>query len=89
MYTPSVSNNTYKRVATWVINVTGVIPGLLAVFFALYIRVVENDSPFVWTLLSAGLLLETGAVQLSLLLRKQANIPDNVLESKKTRSVDS
>ncbi len=76
VFTLSVSKKKYSRVGVWIMNVTAIIPGFLAVCTGLYLTIIENNSSLGWALFSAGLLLETGAVQLSRMLDKQTNLPN-------------
>lgn len=57
-------------------NGTAVFPGFIAVVLGVYITITEQGSKTGWALFSSGLLLETSALQLFIILRKQAQAPE-------------
>lgn len=72
----TVGNRKYHIAAILVIRATAITPGFIAVCWGLFITLTENDTSLGWALFSAGILLETGALQLSSILRKQVNSPN-------------
>ena len=77
VYSFAVAYNKYCRAGMWVVNVTAVIPGFLAVCYGLYIRIIDDRSDAGWALFAAGMLLETGAIQLTILMRKKLAAADD------------
>lgn len=62
----------------WVIRMTAVLPGFIAIVWAIFAMTTGKESTLVMALLTAGLLLVAGAIQLlSLLLNKGKTLPDN------------
>lgn len=62
----------YLHIGIWIIKVTGAFPGLVFSIWAIYTIATDKESTLGMVLVTAGLLLAAGTVQLlSLLLRKQ------------------
>lgn len=72
----TVTKTKYHVAGISLIRATAIAPGFIAVCWGLFITLIENDTSLGWALFSAGILLETGSLQLSSILRKQVNSPD-------------
>ncbi len=59
-----VNRKAYLIFAAWIVRITAVLPGFLAVAFGLYFSITDTESTLGMTLFSAGLLVEFGAIQL-------------------------
>jgi len=78
VYSWSTAHREYRNLGRRIITLSAIIPGFVAVCWGVYIHIIGTDSTLGWTLFSAGMLLETGAIQLSLVLRKQAETDDKI-----------
>jgi len=66
------SRERYLNIGIWVMRVSGVLPGLVVLIWAIYVMATDSESTLGKALLTAGFLLVTGVVQLlSLLMTKQ------------------
>lgn len=64
-------------IGLWIIRMIAVFPGLLFILWAIYAMATSKESKLGMALLTAGMLLVGGAVQLmSLLVRKQKSSPE-------------
>lgn len=62
----------------WALRLTAVLPGLLSILWAIYTMATGNESPFGMALLTAGVLLVGGGVQLlSLLVHESKSPPES------------
>lgn len=62
----------YLKTGIWALRITAVLPGLIATVWAIYVMATDEGSQLAMALLTAGMLLTAGAVQLlSLLSRKR------------------
>ena len=78
VYSWSTTHREYRDMGRRIITLSAVIPGLVAVCWGVYIHIIRTDSALGWALFSAGMLLETGAIQLLLVLRKQGETDDKI-----------
>ena len=70
------------RLGIWAIRITAILPGLVSVLWAIYAIATGEESTLGMALLTAGILLVGGGVQLlSLLARKQQTAPDRQFET--------
>ena len=77
VYSWFVEHEKYLHIGIWVIRVTGAFPGLVFSIWAIYAMATDRGSTLGIVLVTAGLLLVTGAIQLlSLLVRKHGVSPN-------------
>ena len=65
------NRRSHLRLGLWVIRITGILPGLVATVWSIYLRATSTESVLAMALLVSGLLLVAGSLQfLSMLQRK-------------------
>ena len=70
------THETQLNIGIWVIRVIAVLPGLVFIVWALYAMASNKDATLAMALLTSGIMLTGGAIQLlSLLVRKQQMRP--------------